>query len=157
MHFSAYTFGVHLLWCKHTTFLNGPFPAFFLYFCLFNTVDSKCQFKFCQWLNSNCGPLESEATALPTEAQPLPEKITLIGSNQAAKSCCNFHRHRSGEKVFYSTEPEIWKRFNWLPCVPIHWKESTESINELNWSYLRLFLMAPTLHKLPSTEQLKVI
>ena len=27
---------------------------------------------FCQWLDSNCGPLELEATALPTEPQPLP-------------------------------------------------------------------------------------
>ena len=27
--------------------------------------------KFCRWLDSNCGPLVSEATALPTERQPL--------------------------------------------------------------------------------------
>ena len=27
---------------------------------------------FCQWLDSNRGPLELEATALPTEPQPLP-------------------------------------------------------------------------------------
>ena len=28
--------------------------------------------KFRRWLDSNCGPLVSEATALPTEPQPLP-------------------------------------------------------------------------------------
>ena len=28
--------------------------------------------KSCQWLDSNPGPLESEATALPTVSQPLP-------------------------------------------------------------------------------------
>ena len=28
--------------------------------------------KICQWLESNCGPLVLEATALPTEPQPLP-------------------------------------------------------------------------------------
>ena len=28
--------------------------------------------KVCQWLDSNLGPLASEATALPTESQPLP-------------------------------------------------------------------------------------
>ena len=46
---------------------------FFLYFFLFNTVDSKQMFnKFCQWLDSNRGPLVWEVTALPTKPQPLP-------------------------------------------------------------------------------------
>ena len=50
-------------------FKNGPFPAsFFLYFRLYNTADSKQMLnKFCRWLDSNRGPLVSEATALPTE------------------------------------------------------------------------------------------
>ena len=39
----------------------GNSRPFFLYFRLFNT-----------WLDLNRGPLESEATALPTESQPLP-------------------------------------------------------------------------------------
>ena len=30
--------------------------------------------KFCRWLDSNRGPLVSEATAQPTEPQPLPNK-----------------------------------------------------------------------------------
>ena len=53
-------------------FKNGPFPAsFFLYFRLFSTVDrKKCSLYLC--LDSNCGPLVSDATALRTEPQPLP-------------------------------------------------------------------------------------
>ena len=45
----------------------------FLYFRLLNTVDRKTfNINFCQWLYLNCGPLESEATTLPTEPQPPP-------------------------------------------------------------------------------------
>ena len=50
---------------------------FFLYFRLFNTVDST--YKFCRWLDSNRGPLVSEATALPTAPQPLPNYNWLLG------------------------------------------------------------------------------
>ena len=48
----------------------------FLYFCLFNTVDSKQMFhiKVCQCLDLNRGPLVSEAVALPIEPQSLPKK-----------------------------------------------------------------------------------
>ena len=46
----------------------GHSRPLFLYFSLFNTVDSKQMFnKFCWWLDSNCWPLVLEATALPTE------------------------------------------------------------------------------------------
>ena len=30
------------------------------------------KYKFCRWLDSNCGPLMSKATILPTAPQPLP-------------------------------------------------------------------------------------
>ena len=45
----------------------------FLYLCLFNIVDSTQMFyiKVWIWLVSNRWPLVSEATALPTEPQPL--------------------------------------------------------------------------------------
>ena len=33
---------------------------------------------FCQWLDFNCGPLELEVTALPTEPQPLPHQGALL-------------------------------------------------------------------------------
>ena len=41
----------------------GHSQPLFLYFRPFNTVDSQQMFnKFCRWLDSNCGPLVSEAT-----------------------------------------------------------------------------------------------
>ena len=51
------------------SFLTGQSWSLFLYFRLFNTVDSKQMFhiKVCWWLVSNHGPLVSEAT----EPQPL--------------------------------------------------------------------------------------
>ena len=52
---------------------------FSLYFCLFNTVVNNVQLKFSPGLDSNRGPMVSEATALPTEPQPLPEMVTYIG------------------------------------------------------------------------------
>ena len=44
------------------------------FFSLFNTVDSKqmVNIKVFRWLDSNRGPLVLEATALPSEPQPLP-------------------------------------------------------------------------------------
>ena len=52
----------------------GPSRPLFLYFLLFNTVDSKMfNLNFCWWRNSNRRPLELEATTLPTEPQPLPK------------------------------------------------------------------------------------
>ena len=52
----------------------------FLYFRLFNIVDSKqmFQYKFCGWLYSNCGPLVLETTALSTEPQPPPKVLILL-------------------------------------------------------------------------------
>ena len=53
-------------------------PLFSLFLSFQYTVDSKQMFNkylnFCRWLYSNCGPLVSEATTLPTEPQPLPRK-----------------------------------------------------------------------------------
>ena len=48
-------------------FKLGHSRPFFLYFRLFITV----QYKFLLMTDSNLGPLELEATALPTEQQPL--------------------------------------------------------------------------------------
>ena len=51
----------------------GHSQSLFLYFRLFNTLEIKQMFniKICQGLDSNCGPLGSEATTLPTEPQHL--------------------------------------------------------------------------------------
>ena len=54
----------------------GHCRPLFLYFRLSNTVDSKqYSIQFFQLLDSSLGPLELEATALPTEPQPLPIKM----------------------------------------------------------------------------------
>ena len=55
----------------------GHSQSLFLYFRLFNTVDSKQMFNisFCEWLDSNHRPLLLEATALPTEPQSLPNAL----------------------------------------------------------------------------------
>ena len=53
-------------------FLNGPFTAYFSLFSSFlQTVNNEYVQKSCRWLDSNPGPLVSEATALSTLPQPL--------------------------------------------------------------------------------------
>ena len=57
----------------------GTIPGLFFYFRLFNTqlTANKCSIfiNFCRWLDSNRRPLVLEATALPTEPQPLPNLL----------------------------------------------------------------------------------
>ena len=56
-------------------------PLFSLFLSFQYTVDSKQMFnKFCRWLDSNRGPLVSEATTLPTEPQPLPKRDNCLAS-----------------------------------------------------------------------------
>ena len=63
---------------KNFYFFKWAIPGlFFFIFCLFNTQlivynNGSILINFCRWLDSNRGPLVSEATALPTEPQPLP-------------------------------------------------------------------------------------
>ena len=60
-------------------FFNWAIPGLFFFIFVFSiqlTVHI-CQFKFCQWLDSNPGPLESDMTALPTEPHPLPSFLRL--------------------------------------------------------------------------------
>ena len=48
-------------------------PSLFFFIFVFSIqLTVNIQYTFCPWLDSNSGPLESEATALPTEPQPLP-------------------------------------------------------------------------------------
>ena len=54
----------------------GHSQPLFLYFRPFNTVDSQQMFnKFCRWLDSNCGPLVLEATALQLSHSHCPRVI----------------------------------------------------------------------------------
>ena len=48
---------------------SRPFLIIFV-FSIQLTVN--IQYNFLRWLDSNCGPLESKVTALPTESPPLP-------------------------------------------------------------------------------------
>ena len=52
-------------------------PGLFLFIFVFSIqlIINKCSIKFCQWLESNRGPLVSKASALPTEPQPLPSTL----------------------------------------------------------------------------------
>ena len=60
-------------------FFKWAIPGLFFYCRLFNTVDSKQMLnKFCQRLDSNCGPLDLEVTAQPIEPQPQPLPIFKI-------------------------------------------------------------------------------
>ena len=58
-------------------FQKGHFQHLFLYDRLFykNLTRNIGSIEVVKWLDSNCGPLVSEATALPTEPQPLPNII----------------------------------------------------------------------------------
>ena len=51
---------------------------FLIYFLLFSIQLIECTHNICWWLDSNRGPLVSEATALPTESQPLTSKHLFI-------------------------------------------------------------------------------
>ena len=77
-----------------------------LYFRLFNTVDSKHIFniKFCHWLDSNHGPLELEATALPTQPRPLPScnKCLMHQPQEKERDRETFLRSRQNSKVIDS-------------------------------------------------------
>ena len=59
----------------------GHFQPLFLYFCLFYKQLTVTRLnKSCRWLDSNPGPLVSEATALSTVPQPLPYKLTCLSA-----------------------------------------------------------------------------
>ena len=55
-------------------FFSWAIPGLFPFIIVFSmqVTSNKCSYKFCQLLDSNRGPLVSEATTLLTEAQPLP-------------------------------------------------------------------------------------
>ena len=55
-------------------FFNGPFPAscFFISYFSIQLTANMLIIKFCQWLDSNWGPLVLVVAALQTEPQPLP-------------------------------------------------------------------------------------
>ena len=84
----------------------GHFRPLFPYFRLVNTdVDSKQMFNItvCQWLDSNCGPLVLEVTALPTEPKPPWDWcLKLLCCN-----CCNLQYQCYSILYLESSMPEV--------------------------------------------------
>ena len=81
---------------------------------LFNIVYSNDMFliKLRRWLYSNRGPLESEATTLPTEPQPLP--IYSIVWPWIWNNKIPFYGGRNGSVV--SCPPTTFESRVWIPC-----------------------------------------
>ena len=70
----------NICWRRLWLFLKWAIHfLFFLYFpsFLYSWHYTNVQYKFCWWLDLNCGPLVSEATALPTEPNHCPWQFGL--------------------------------------------------------------------------------
>ena len=68
-------------WATTTAFADKflmvhPQPLFYFRLLYKQWTVNMFNLKFCWWQDLNCGPLVLEATALPTEPQPLPFKST---------------------------------------------------------------------------------
>ena len=55
-------------------------PLLIIFIFSIQLIINKFSIKFCEWLESNRGPLDLKATALPTEPQPLPLNICFCGT-----------------------------------------------------------------------------
>ena len=94
---------------------------------------------FCLWLDSNYGPLESEATALPTEPQPLPI-VWYLGHNLVHISACEVtslpiaKRLPSADQLTHETlsDPGTGKSWRWTdPSSPTSHKIAFRSVAAL--------------------------
>ena len=83
--------------------------------------------KSCRWLDSNPGPLVSEATALPTAPQPLP--------NDCPYAWCSQHRPNNCLEYFYSPHFDVEK----LISLILHRRDWTK-MKKYTFSFLSLFL-----------------
>ena len=99
-------------------FQMGYSRPLFLYFHLYNSVDSKMfNINFCRWVDSDRRPLELEATTLPTEPQPLTTKFILYvhigsgGCGRAVASETSGQSYKHFTLVNYDTRVVIWGIF----------------------------------------------
>ena len=121
----------------------GHTRPLFLYFRLFNTV---VNIIFCWWQDSNYGPLELEATALPNGPQPLPNKDNLCPSifqpfwlvgnlsfqSDCLKTSIDLHSNFQCNSTLYSFEHSDWLLKLFQPIrmlqnersVKLRWKSS---------------------------------
>ena len=72
--------------------------------------------KFCQWLDSNCRPLVSEATALPTEPQPLPHLWKFPKSRR--RQILTVHFPSSPSPLFCLFLTNVWQTISSLNIRP---------------------------------------
>ena len=90
---------------------NGPFPASFSLFSSFHySWQLMFNINFCQWPDSNCGPLELEVTALPTEPQPLPIRLSDFVSPFSVFLLLHFSPSWAKQKLFGEGNLQKFKR-----------------------------------------------
>ena len=65
----------HALVVRKIRFLIWAIPGIFLLIFVFSIQLTVGTYKTCWWLDSNYKPVELEVRALPTESQPLPQRI----------------------------------------------------------------------------------
>ena len=99
---------------KLSTCFNVPFPtSFSLFLSFLITIPRKYGFnKSCRWLDSNRGPLVSEATALSTEPQPLSTSSSIYNHHSFAfklPKVCLFNSH--SVLVSVSPTPSVYLAF----------------------------------------------
>ena len=73
--------------------------------------------KICGWLDSNRGPLVSQATALPTELQPLPEFCSYLNSQGSIYSQVLITSHQTSLIFFLRYKISIvncYQKFRFL-------------------------------------------
>ena len=104
-------------------FKNGPFRASLFFFSAVIMVI----IKFCWCLDTNGRPLESEATTLPTEPQPLPNLLIFVQvknfgvfwptfellSTVSRRSTSGFDHFRRPRSVWDEPLPEVGSQFRW--------------------------------------------
>ena len=111
-----------LYWIYLLVFLKKwAIPGLFcFYFCLFNTIQltlNKCSIKNFQCLDSDRGPLVSEATVLPTEPQPLPNIFTVNywKDNNKEKRCWEWPIEKTEIQKTFGREWPVLKVGTYLP------------------------------------------
>ena len=93
---------------------------YFFIFRLFNSFDStNVQYKFCLRLDSNRRPVELEATALPTEPQPLPNchRTQMVSMQMNPSKACWFQLIQVGEGLAKTIRFALPESSNIERCV----------------------------------------
>ena len=112
---NSYKTGSISMWVEarlRSYFLNGVISSLFFVLLIQLTV-----YKNCWWLDLNCRPLELEATALPTELQPLPNIKIYVWIN-FLDSLSDGPNEMRPSWVPYMIHPLKWFRHIWEAVWP---------------------------------------